>query len=313
MISISHSDLEKVPPITVVERDDAWKFLIAWDQKVRLDKKTVAKLVPKEIKVDLVSQPYSVSHIVVGSRIKNFPITFTGHDHEIPIIPYSNFAKLIVQHYHDRYHVEVDSVVSHVRQDCWIIKCRKIASVIDSRCKICKIKRKAVANQLMGDLPDYRTQMLPAFTVVGCDLFGPILIKDDVVKRGPRVTKKVWGVLYSCTTTRAIYLDVSCGYSTEEFLHTLRRLMARHGDVRVVVSDPGTQLVGCVKELNSWRSGWDIGVLKRYGADKGLEWKLISANAQHQNGISEVMIKLVKGVMKNLLTVIGENILTLNE
>ena len=89
--------------------------------------------------------------------------------------------------------------------------------------------------------------------------------------------------------------------------------MARHGDVRVVVSYPGTQLVGCVKELNSWRSGWDIGVLKRYGADKGLEWKLISANAQHQNGISEVMIKLVKGVMKSLLTVIGENILTLNE
>jgi len=81
VISISHSDLEKVPPITVVERDDAWKFLIAWDQKVRLKKKTVAKLVPKEVKVDLVSQPISVSHIVVGSRIKNFPITFTGYDH----------------------------------------------------------------------------------------------------------------------------------------------------------------------------------------------------------------------------------------
>ena len=96
-------------------------------------------------------------------------------------------------------------------------------------------------------------------------------------------------------------------------LHSVRRLMARHGDVRLIVSDPGTQLVGCAKEIKSWRSGWNTDLLLRFGADKGLEWRFISAGAQHQNGISEVMIKLAKGVMKSLLKVIGDNVLTLNE
>ena len=75
----------------------------------------------------------------------------------------------------------------------------------------------------MGDLPDFRSQMLPAFTVVGCDLFGPLLIKDDVVTRGPKTKKKVWGVLFTCSSSRAIYLDVACGYSTEDLLHPVRR------------------------------------------------------------------------------------------
>ena len=286
---------------------------MAWIQKVQLKKIQACKLVPKEIEVNLANLSYSVSYLVVSGRVKNFPIVFSGHDNEIPIIPYSDFGKLIVQHYHNKYHAEVDTIVSHVRQDCWVISCRKIASSIDSKCKICKVKRKATSNQLMGDIPEFRTQMLPPFSSVGCDLFGPLTIKDEVVKRGPRVTKKVWGVIFSCTVTRAIYIDVACGYGTEDLLHTVRRLMARHGDVRRIVSDPGTQLVGCSRELADWRSGWDRDMLVRFGAEFGLEWHFISANAQHQNGITEIMVKLAKGVMKSLLTVIGENVLTLNE
>ena len=178
-------------PISVSERNDAWISLIAWDQRARLQKTSAEKLVPKEIVINLSNLSYSVSYLVVGSRMKNFPLAFTGHDNDLPIIPYSNLAKLIVQYYHDKYHVEVDTIVSHVRQDCWVMKCRKIASNIDSKCKICKIKRKNVTSQIMGDLPDFRIQMIPAFTTVGCDLFGPLLIKDEVVRRGPKVTKKV--------------------------------------------------------------------------------------------------------------------------
>ena len=107
----------------------------------------------------------------------------------------------------------------------------------------------------MGDLPDFRSEMLAPFTVVGCDLFGPLMIKDDVIKRGPKTYKKVWGVLFSCSTTRAIYIDVACGYSTLELLHTIHLAMARHGDIRKVISDPGSQMIGCSRELTAWRSG----------------------------------------------------------
>jgi hypothetical protein len=65
-------------------------------------------------------------------------------------------------------------------------------------------------------------------------------------------------------------------YSTESVLHTIRRLMAAKGDVRLIISDPGSQQKGANKELISWRKDWDEQMLVRFGAEKSLEWLFIS-------------------------------------
>ena len=83
------------------------------------------------------------------------------------------------------------------------------------------------------------------------DLFGPMTIRDDCVKKGPRVYKKVYGVIYACTRTRGIYLDIATDYSTESVLHTVRRLMAQKGGVMEIISDPGSQLRGADRETSS--------------------------------------------------------------
>ena len=145
------------------------------------------------------------------------------------------------------------------------------------------------------------------------DLFGPMMIRDDVVKRGPRLFKKIYGVLFTCTSTRAVYLNIASDYSAEAVLHTVRRLMANKGDVKMIISDPGSQLVGASRELADWRKGWNMGDLTRFGADKGLEWKTIMPNSQHQNGAAEVMIKMVKGVKKTLVHALGDSKLNYNE
>lgn len=76
--------------------------------------------------------------------------------------------------------------------------------LIDIRYKICLFGRKHRSEQLMGDLPSVRsTDLLPAWAAVNMDLFGPILIRDECVKRGPRVVKKVWGIIYCCTLREA--------------------------------------------------------------------------------------------------------------
>ena len=105
------------------------------------------------------------------------------------------------------------------------------------------------ASQKMGDPPPYPSQTLHSFFVVLMDLFGPMTIRDDVVRRGARIFKKVWGVVFTCASTRAVHLDVAANYSTEAVIHTVRRLMAVRGDVRMMISDPGTQLVGASNEL----------------------------------------------------------------
>ena len=48
-------------------------------------------------------------------------------------------------------------------------------------------------------------------------------------------------------------------------------------------------------------------------ATRGLEWRAIMPSSQHQNGACEVMIKMVKGVRKSLLHVLGDTKISLNE
>ena len=81
----------------------------------------------------------------------------------------------------------------------------------------------------------------------------------------------------------------------------------------MIVSDPGSQLVGASKELLSWRKGWDMEMLTRFGARESLEWRTIMPDSQHQNGAAESMVKLVKGVTKSLMKTMGDTKLSLNE
>ena len=120
-------------------------------------------------------------------------------------------------------------------------------------------------------------------------------------------------MLYTCTLTRGVHLDIATAYDTEAVIHTVRRLMAAKGNVRLLISDPGSQLKGASKEMSSWRKGWDESLLVRFGAEKALEWKFIMASSQHQNGAAEILIKMVKGLKKSMMRAIGNQILNLNE
>ena len=89
--------------------------------------------------------------------------------------------------------------------------------------------------------------------------------------------------------------------------------MASKGDIRLIISDPGSQLVCAAKELSAWRKNWDLEELIRFGADKGLTWHFIIANSRHQNVAAESLIKVVKGIVKSLMRVVGDTKLSLKE
>ena len=81
--------------------------------------------------------------------------------------------------------------MAHVRRDVWVVKARKLALSIDQKCRICLKRRITWSGQMMGELPTFRLDVMPAWSAVNMDLFGPIVICDDCVKRGPRIFKKV--------------------------------------------------------------------------------------------------------------------------
>ena len=96
------------------ECDDAWNFLISWEQSQRLDQKECQELCPVEIHVPLQNYPITVSQIIISGSIKNIPESFSAN-YKIPVIPKGCFGKLIVKH--NEYHVDVDATVA----DVWVV------------------------------------------------------------------------------------------------------------------------------------------------------------------------------------------------
>ena len=62
--------------------------------------------------------------------------------------------------------------------------------------------------------------------------------------------------------------------------------------------------------MKRWRQNWDEDQLAEMGATKVIEFKFISADSQHQNGICESMVRQVKRAMKSA---IGDTAMTLQE
>ena len=303
--------IEHYGEITAQEFDEAFKILIHIEQrKLNRSKFKGLNLIEKEV---MLPSGRKLKFITVNSRVKNFNVHFGNQEDTIFALPGTTLSKRIAKNAHDKYHRDVDTTVMHIRKEFWIPGLRKIVSTIDRHCKICLISRQKVARQMMGDMPEWISPLNGPFSHVSMDQFGPIMIKDSVVKRGPRCKKKVWGVLFVCASSRAVYLDVADDYGTEAILHCIRRLQADRGNIRLIVSDPGTQLQGASKELMEVRDGWNKEELIRFGSTKGLEWKFTMAASPHQNGVTEVMVKMVKGIIDSLTQAIGTTVLHLNE
>ncbi|GFW01838.1 putative RNA-directed DNA polymerase from transposon X-element [Trichonephila clavipes] len=97
-------------------------------------------------------------------------------------------------------------------------------------------------------LPDDRVNDAAVFEVVGVDLAGPLYVKGG---------QKSWIVLFTCATYRAVHLELTSSLSTDAFLLSLRRFIARRGRPRVIYSDNGTNFRGAHGELSAaWWGGW---------------------------------------------------------
>ena len=72
-----------------------------------------------------------------------------------------------------------------------------------------------------------------------------------------RSRKKVWGIIFSCTVSRAVYIDLTEDYSTDSILQTLRRFVSIRGCPGEIQSDQGSQLVAAAKDIAQLVEKWD--------------------------------------------------------
>ena len=72
----------------------------------------------------------------------------------------------------------------------------------------------------------------------------PYQRKLSEVTRYNQATAKLYIVRFTCLSTRALHLEIAGDLSTDPFILSLRRFLAKRGTVKVIRSDNGTKFVG---------------------------------------------------------------------
>ncbi|GBN50941.1 hypothetical protein AVEN_114506-1 [Araneus ventricosus] len=125
------------------------------------------------------------------------------------------------------------------------------------------IQRKCVKCQrfkaIKCEVPKDRVRDAATFEIVGVDLAGPLYLR-----KGPMA----YIVLYTCAVHRAIHLELITSLTTEVFLQSLRRFIARRGRPTIIYSDNGTNLKAAERLLHAL--DWDDILSK--AAEEKIQW-----------------------------------------
>ena len=234
--------------------------------------------------------------VVIGRAQTSIQKLF-GKNYLPVIMADTRVAELIMlkAHYHD--HSGRDITMAMSRHDAWIISAKKLAKQIIRHCIRCRFVRKRLQGQKMAVLPSIVQEHCPPFTNVGLDFRGPVIIKAMTNKRG---SMKVWILLFLCLNTKAISLEISPGYSTEDFLLAYSSHVSIRGNPTYVHSDRGSQLVAARKELCDEPLQYDWNKIASSTERAGTTWNFAPAGAQWRNGSVEAFVKKFKLSFLNL-------------
>ena len=230
----------------------------------------------------------------IGGRLEHSQFLEFKDKHPV-ILPKSHIASCIVKHYHDKAgHQGRRSTLAQLRLNgYWVVGGHAFISSTIDKCVTCK-KLRAVPNvQKMSSLPAKRTEPTPPFTYVGCDIFGPFVVKDR------RSDIKRYGALFTCMASKAIHIEMVDDMTTDAFLNALRCIIAIRGPIRQIHTDRGTNFIGAANELHGQIK--TSSSLAKFATKNNLEFITNVPYASHMGGIWERQIRSIRAVMSGLL------------
>lgn len=207
------------------------------------------------------------------------------------------FTHLLVARYHEQcHHQNQETVVVQLRQKFWIPSIRPVVKKVKSNCQVCKLKNAKPQQPLMGQLPfDRVASFVRPFTYTGLYYFGPynIVIGRSVVKR--------WVAIFTCSTYRAVHLEVAFDLSTDACILCLRNFFNIRGVPKRIRSDNGTNLVGLKGELCNINDFLDHDKVKSELAPFGIEWIFNSPADPSAGGSWERLVQSIKRAMSSTI------------
>jgi hypothetical protein len=222
------------------------------------------------------------TRLILGAEPDSFTFPILLPDNSVHV------NKLIQQLHSRNMHAGVSTTMVLVRDKYWLLKCRKTVKQVINNCKTCRKMKVKKVETSPAPLPSNRITMKRAFEVTGVDLAGPLVAKD---------MKKMWIVIYTCAVYRAVHLELVTSLSTDAFIMSLRRFIARRGRVTTIYSDNGTNFVGTANALKTldWQE------IVNFSSVRRIEWRFNPPTASWWGGWWERIVRVVKDLLKRNL------------
>lgn len=248
----------------------------------------------------------------VNGRISNAEVSY---DQRYPLLlpAKHHVTKLIIRLEHIRLaHAGAHAVLSSLRLRYWPINGLNLVKGVLRSCTVCYRFKAKVSEQLMGNLPLDRVSVARPFLKVGIDYGGPLFIRQSRLKKSPR--SKAYIALFVCMATKAIHIELVSSLTTEAFVFTLKRFVARRGNPTTIYSDNATNFKGASNQLNDlykfFKSEVNKAEIMNFLGTKEIEWRFIPPTSPHWGGLWEAGIKSAKA---HLRKVIGDSCMTFEE
>ncbi len=141
--------------------------------------------------------------------------------------------KLVEEAHLQTLHGGVILTMAKISENYWILRLRRLVKKSRKACLRCRrFLRKPYQAPTPAPLSTTRTEGTSPYKVIGVDFAGPIKYKIKKTQEG-----KAYLVLYACSLTRGVYLEVLDSLETLPFLRSLKRLIARRGRPSLIYSD----------------------------------------------------------------------------
>ena len=182
-----------------------------------------------------------------------------------------------------------------LREKFWVPKARQAIKTILSCCMLCKKVTKACSQSPPPPpLPFERVNLTHPFNTVGVDYTGAINVVDPVSNK----VHRVFICLFTCTSTRAVHLELTENMTSADFLLAFRRFCAHHSVPALLISDNGRNFHGFNRFLKEIASEPEV---REYLNNKRIAWRFITPRAPWVGGFYERMIGVLKGTMAKAL------------
>ena len=239
----------------------------------------------------------------VGGRESNAKLAYSQL-HPIILHGKHQVSKLIIRSEHLRMlHAGPILVSASLNRRFHIVYLPKTVRSITRQCITCRRRAIKPRPQMMGQLPLERVTPGCVFEKVGVDYAGPFLIKYGMVRKPTLV--KAYACIFVSLAVKAVHLEVVSDLTSESFIATLRRFIARRGYPSLIWSDNGTNFVGADRELNElyqFLSQQNTeGTISDFCTARKVEWRFIPERSPNFGGLWEASVKSMKTHLKRIM------------